>query len=294
MAELSYGIIGTGKLGSALAKALNQAGYLKWVVARSDASKERVKFLEKDTIYETLAGITDLPKFIFITVNDPYISEVAEYLCEIFREGLKDKIIAHCSGTLGVNELMECTKYGACIAAIHPFQTFYYPQDDVFDGIPWGIEADEDDSIRNKINEVVQNLGGKAIYLSSDTINNKELYHASAVIASNFLTSVIKLSADVAKKANIKPEEFLGPIIKTTVKNNLRDLHSDTGLPLTGPFARGDIETISKHVNALKNDRNLLTAYCNAGMLTLEMVYKAGLMERETYDDIFRLMSENM
>ncbi len=292
MKLLSYGIIGTGKLGASLAKTLNRTGKLKWVVARSGESKQRVNFLREDKIYGTLAAIPALPDFIFITVNDPNICNVAENLCELFGNGLKDKIIVHCSGTLGVDELIECTKYGGSIAAAHPFQTFYYANDDVFYDVPWGIEAG--DNIKNAINEAVINLGGKPIELSDKSINNKELYHAAAVIASNFLTSVIKLSADVAHKANIKPEVFLSKIINTTVKNNLHDLHTGSGFPLTGPFARGDVDAIAKHVNALNNYHDLLTAYCNAGMLTLEMAYIADLMDKKTYDEIAKLMSDNI
>ncbi len=290
MKQLTYGIIGTGKLGAALAKALNRTGELKWVVARSDESKARVDFLTEESIYETIAEVPELSDFIFITVNDPYISDVADYLCEIFRDGLKDRIVVHCSGTLGANELTECTKYGALIAAAHPFQTFYYANDDVFGDVPWGIEAG--DNIKGIVEESIVGLGGKPIHLSDKSIANKELYHATAVIASNFLTSVIKLSANVAKKANIKPEEFLANIINTTVKNNLHDLHADSGLPLTGPFARGDIATIAKHVNALKGDHNLLAAYRNAGLLTLEMSYRAGYINEKMYEDIIKIMSD--
>ncbi len=292
MEILTYGIIGTGKLGASLAKVLNRTGKLKWVIARSDESKQRVDFLQKDKMYDTLADISELPDFVFITVNDPNICDVAEKLCELFGNGLKDKIIVHCSGTLGVDELIECAKYGGYIAAAHPFQTFYYANDDVFDDVPWGIEAN--DKIKNTINEVVANLGGKPIELSGNSIDNKGLYHAAAVIASNFLTSVIKLSADVAQKANIKPDIFLSKIINTTVKNNLHDLQAGSGFPLTGPFARGDVDTITKHVNALKNDHSLLAAYCNAGMLTLEMAYQADLMDKKTYDEIAKLMSDNI
>ncbi len=97
--------------------------------------------------------------------------------------------------------------------------------------------------------ELAKAMKGNIIMLKA---GDKVLYHAAAVTLSNYLVTLMKTAADLWQSFGIPQEEAvkaLLPLLKGTVNNIER-----VGIPgcLTGPIARGDVETIRKHVAALE------------------------------------------
>lgn len=256
----TVGIIGGGRLGSTLAMALSKLRRLEWIIVRSEARMEKLSH----TIPPDIPLLTDFdfipqpPKLIFITVPDNAIEQVSADVAHHFGESLAGTIIVHCSGALGVEPLMECAMFGASCAAIHPFQTFTGETDTVLRGCAWGMESMPDNE--EILSSVIMALGGMPIVLSEETRANKALYHAAAVAASNFMVTVIDHARTLAIQAGIEPEVFLPNIIMTTVENCINSLDGGT-LPLTGPIARADMETVEKHIAVLAQEKNTQAIY---------------------------------
>lgn len=285
--NFAVGIIGYGKLGSALSEAMFQMDNLKWII---DNNKSKIQ-LAKDKfpsikLYNSLDEIEELPDYIFISVVDSEIENVAVMLAEKLVEKLKDKFIIHCSGAFTVDILSSCEKYGAITSNLHPYQTFYYPSKELFKGCGWSIQTRIH---RQELFDLVVNLGGYPVQTEEDE-KLRALYHCSAVIASNFLNSLLSLSAEVARLAKIEPEKFIPAIVKTTVQNNLNNLKDDV-FPLTGPFARGDFETIKKHLEALSEYPEILKQYSLIALATLEKSYKEGFIGEEKMYKISALLN---
>ncbi|MCL1925483.1 MAG: DUF2520 domain-containing protein [Defluviitaleaceae bacterium] len=76
----------------------------------------------------------------------------------------------------------------------------------------------------------------------------KPLYHAAAVIASNFLVGIYNIAENVLKEAGIQNTEMLMGLVETTI-NNIKSKGSINAL--TGPIERGDLETVKSHLEAL-------------------------------------------
>jgi predicted short-subunit dehydrogenase-like oxidoreductase (DUF2520 family) len=282
------GIIGYGKLGSTLAEYFNSKGNLLWIVENDKKArmiaKEKINSIP---ILNSILDITEIPDYIFITVYDNKIEDVAIQLAEYLKQKLEGVYVIHCSGALTTEILSSCKEYGAKTASLHPYQTFYYPSVDLLKGIGWSIQTDE---YPDELISLIETLGGNAnVIPNNDKITS--LYHASAVIASNFLNTLISLSKETAALSGIDPDKFIEPIVRTTIENNLKKQHGDD-FPLTGPFARGDIETINNHLNALKEHPHLLKSYCYFGLATIAKINKENLADKKIINNIEELLNK--
>jgi predicted short-subunit dehydrogenase-like oxidoreductase (DUF2520 family) len=70
---------------------------------------------------------------------------------------------------------------------------------------------------------------------------DRTIYHAAAVIASNYLVTLYQSAARLFREAGAPPEALI-PLMQRTI---------DNGFELTGPIARGDWITVEAHVAEL-------------------------------------------
>ena len=73
----------------------------------------------------------------------------------------------------------------------------------------------------------------------------RTLYHAGAVIASNYVVTLYRAAASLFADAGAPPDALV-PLMRRTIEN---------GFELTGPIARGDWETVAAHLAALHDRR---------------------------------------
>lgn len=279
------GIIGYGKVGSCLSKALNNNGLLEWIVtSKAQEIKEGNEFTNIQLL-NNIDEITKLPDFMILCVPDNKIISISNHLANKFRKKFKNKIILHTSGISGFDLLETCQSFGALVGAAHPYQTFYYPTIDILNGIGWGIASTD---CFTQISELIKLLNGNPVDITNLSKNEKILYHVSAVVASNYLNSVIVLAKMIAQKANINYFDFIPQIIKKTTDNNFV---SDVNLPMpiTGPIARGDLQIISSHLESLSIDNLLKEDYSLMGLSLLKLAHKQGLINEITYHEITKL-----
>ena len=70
-------------------------------------------------------------------------------------------------------------------------------------------------------------------------------YHAGAAMASNYLVTLRAAAGSLFEAAGAPPEA-LDPLIRGVM---------DTGFELTGPIARGDWETVQRHLDVIRAER---------------------------------------
>lgn len=283
--NFSFGVIGGGRLGLALSIELLKMGRLDWVITHSKKTYDRVveKIFNRFLTRSRVAEIDKLPGMIMICTPDSSIKEIADQLAEKFGKMLKGKYVVHCSGVLSRSVLKSCEDFGAKTAALHPFQTFVYDLEGQFEDIRWAIESTDEDY--TAFSSFVDLLFGFPVRLTEHNLKEKALYHAVATSASNYMTTIIQLANKIADSAKIDSKQFLPPIAKTTLGNNLRGLTdaSSTNVPLTGPIARADLGTIQLHLEALKDHPELLRPYSYMGLATAEMALNAGILQKDHF-----------
>jgi len=285
--SLSVGIIGAGKLAGVLISAFGNR--IKWVVCHSQTKADELhRHYKTLPVYLSMKEITSTCDIVILTVPDRSIKEVAEELSFLFDEKDSDKMVIHCSGALGLDELISCKLAGVRTVAAHPFQTFTGSDVSALKGIAWGIECEPNDEKLAEL--IVRNLGGIPIILSEKTRRNKAMYHASAVVASNFITMLVEVAREFAEVAGIN-DEFLAPIIRRTVENSLESVHNNTPIPLTGPIARADITTIKRHRTALENTP-LWELYSILSHATATVAFSNKIITSEEFENIKNVVKQ--
>lgn len=134
------------------------------------------------------------------------------------------------------------------------------------------------------LQDIASTLGGHWIELKA---GDKAAYHAAAVIACNYLVTLVKMATDLWQTFGISREKAtraLLPLIRGTVHNI-----ETIGIPrcLTGPIARGDSGTIKKHLEALeKVSPDMLTTYKELGLRTIPIALAKGRINEQQAEEL--------
>lgn len=125
--------------------------------------------------------------------------------------------------------------------SLHPLQTFTKARGaEQIDGA-WAAVSGEREEAVHAGRELAALLGLRPFDLADE---RRRVYHAGAVIASNYLVTIYRAAARALAAAGA-PAEALLPLMRRTI---------DNGFDLTGPIARGDLETVQSHIDILRRE----------------------------------------
>ena len=146
--------------------------------------------------------------------------------------------IAHVSGATPLDALEpHVLRFG-----LHPLQSFSKAgAAGQLDGA-WGAVTAESDDARAVGCLLAETLGLRPFTLAD---NDRAAYHAGAAMASNYLVTLRAAARSLLEAAGAPPEA-LDPLIRGVV---------DSGFELTGPIARGDWETVGRHLAVIRAER---------------------------------------
>ncbi|MDT4951439.1 MAG: hypothetical protein QOJ37_4034 [Pseudonocardiales bacterium] len=270
-ARLRVGVVGVGRVGSALGAALARAGHE--VVAASGVSTESLRRAER-----MLPGVpimapddtVDAADFVLLAVPDdvlrPLVSGLAD--TDTWRPG---QLVAHTSGAQGIGVLDPAAARGVLALALHPVMTFTGRAEDLdrLEGAAFGVTAL--DELRPVAESLVVEMGGEPVWVPERA---RPLYHASLTIASNHLVTLVNDSLALLDGAGVaEPARLVAPLLSASLDNVLR--LGDAAL--TGPVSRGDVATVSTHVRTLAHDApDVLPSYLAMARRTAERAQAAG------------------
>ncbi|HEY2505411.1 MAG TPA: Rossmann-like and DUF2520 domain-containing protein [Streptosporangiaceae bacterium] len=281
-ARLNVGVVGAGRVGTALAVALARAGHrIAAAYAVSDESRTRIgRFLPGVPIREP-ALVAESADLVLLTVPDDALPGLVTGLVATDAP-LAGRMLAHASGRHGLAVLEPATAVGALPLALHPVMTFTGRPDDVdkMAGISFGVTAPS--ALRPAAEVLVMEMGGEPVFIAEA---DRGLYHAALAGAANHLVTQVVQAADLLAQAGVaQPARMLGPLLSAALDNALR--LGDAAL--TGPVARGDADTVASHVQALRATApEALNAYLALARLTATRALAAGTL---TAPDAQRLL----
>jgi predicted short-subunit dehydrogenase-like oxidoreductase (DUF2520 family) len=280
------GFIGCGRVGSALAILLQQAGYeVAGVASRRQTSAE---ILAERLGCPALDGseVARRADALFLTTSDDAVTAVSAALAgdAAFHGG---QIVLHLSGALTSEALAPAAAQGAIALSLHPIQSLASVEQAiaVLPGSYFSIEGDSRG--HGFAREIVAQLGGQSFLLDSGA---KVLYHAACVVASNYFVGLLACSLDLLEEARI-PEEMRLPALLPLVAGTLNNIRA-MGIPhaLTGPIARGDAGTLEKHLAALDGLPEQLRIYLSLGLKTVDVARAKGTITPEQARDLRSLL----
>jgi predicted short-subunit dehydrogenase-like oxidoreductase (DUF2520 family) len=239
----SVAIVGCGRVGGAVGIALARKGYtVSAVWSHSRAGRQRAHRLLDAPVLEP-AEVAAAGNVVFLTVPDDHIASMASQIAPGVRKG---SCVVHTSGGVGVEALDPAREAGAHVASIHPLPTIPDAESgaDALAGSAAAVTAEAAD--RPRLMRIVRAWEGKPFLLRED---DKAIYHAAAVFASNYLVSSLWAATALFERIGIAhARELLGPLVRASVDNVLEQGPKKA---ITGPVARGDMEAVARHAKAL-------------------------------------------
>jgi predicted short-subunit dehydrogenase-like oxidoreductase (DUF2520 family) len=207
----SVAIVGQGRLGTALAAALRQAG-----IEVHGPLGRRANGAGADVV--------------LVCVPDGEIEAAAAHLAP-------GRLVGHCSGATTLEPLAGHEAF-----SLHPLMTV--PDHGAsFAGATAAIAGSTPRALR-AAHDLAQRLGMRSIEVADE---DRAAYHAAASIAANYLVALQDAAERVAATAGID-RAALAPLVRASVENWA--VHG-AELSLTGPIARGDEDTVARQREAV-------------------------------------------
>ncbi|HTO74145.1 MAG TPA: DUF2520 domain-containing protein [Gemmatimonadales bacterium] len=261
------GVVGPGRAGTGLGLALARSGHTVQLHGRH--SKRVPAPLTLTTGADTVPPWLGDVDVVVLAVPDDAIRPLAATL----RPGVRPtQVILHLSGVQGQEALGSLVATRAALGSLHPLQTIVDPELApehlrgawaAVEGMPRAIDT---------ASQLARDVGMRPFPI---TAKIKPVYHAGAVFASNYVVVVAAVAQRLVRHAGLTDEEAwtaLQPLVEGTFDN----LRRQGPIPsLTGPVARGDVETIMRHLGALTVDDARL--YQSLARGALELALKRGM-----------------
>ena len=288
MAEFSrkskVGFIGAGMVGGSLAVGLSEAGYAVVAVAsRTPASANGLAGRVAGCVaYEDPQDVVDESDVVFVTTTDDAIEPVTAARRWRIGQG-----VVHCAGAASLDILEPAVRQGAMAGAMHPLQAFSSVENGVksIPGTTFGIEAEGE--MREYLREMATAIGGNPVFIAAE---DKALYHLTGVMLGGLLTTLGATAAQLWDRLGIGRAEGVRALVPMmrSVSYNLET----SGLPsaVAGPYMRGDMGTITKHLETLQaRAPEVLPLYCQLALAGLPFCVEKGLAH-EKADEIRELV----
>jgi predicted short-subunit dehydrogenase-like oxidoreductase (DUF2520 family) len=219
-APSSVGVLGAGRLGTALAEALQTAGI------SVDGPARR--------------GGLPAGEAILLCVPDGEIEAAAAAVAGAA------PLVGHVSGATPLTALAAS---GAAAFGLHPLQTVS-DRDAFFTGCGCAVAGSTPEALATAA-ALAEALGMRPFEIADE---DRAAYHAAASVASNFLVTLEATAERIAGEAGLAPHDaraLLAPLVRTTVENWAA--HGPERA-LTGPVARGDEATIARQRAAVPDE----------------------------------------
>jgi predicted short-subunit dehydrogenase-like oxidoreductase (DUF2520 family) len=250
-------IVGPGRAGTALGYALVQADAVTslTVCGRRPEPPTHPLFVQGLARYVFgLARPEPETAAVFLAVPDDVVPELAYALAG---QGAPPEGCAafHLSGALSTDILAPLHARGYEIGSFHPLQAIAHPVT-AAERIPGSYVAVTGTPGAVAVARRLTAALGSPVVTVPET--RRPLYHAAAVMASNFLPPLLDAACRLLERAGVPHEEAL-PALLPLVRGTLANIE-EVGLDgaVTGPIPRGDVETVGLHLRALDaEDRRL-------------------------------------
>jgi predicted short-subunit dehydrogenase-like oxidoreductase (DUF2520 family) len=289
--KFSISIVGAGRLGGALALALDRKNYrIASVVARRFETAERAaQLIKPQPEILTAENIAEIPSsdIVFITTPDPEIEPTAVRLAAN-RNFNSETIFLHTSGSLSSAVLSRLKNGGANTGSLHPLVSASDSSAGAerFAGAFFCVEGDA--KAVEAAKQIVADLGGESFEINPEF---KTLYHAAALMTAGHLVALFDVAAETLSRCGIEESEarrILLPLARSALGNLGRQTPAAA---LTGTFARADAETMRRHLESLSTNETALRVYAELGKRSIELAREQGADNEKLEEMRRKLMS---
>ena len=298
---MKTGFIGAGKVGFTLGKyfssktgtnSIKVTGYY----SRNTQSAEEAANFTGSKAFTDLGALIEASDVLFLTVPDGTISEVFE---QVRQYPVSGKYICHCSGSLSAGEAFPgIDQTGAYEYSVHPlFGAYEYSVHPLFavsdkyeaykelQDVFFAVEGNEE-----HLPEIKGMLKEAGIDLQVIRAEDKTLYHAAAVTASNLAVALLAESIDMLCQCGFDEADARKALTPLVTGNVQHVLSRGPAAALTGPVERGDAKTIAKHLACMNEQQSAIYRVLSSRLIPIAESKHPDRL----YQDIKDLLNENL
>lgn len=285
-------LVGAGAVGSVLARRLVDSGYrIETVLSRrstdAQALADRVGASAAGSLDE---GVPPSVRLVMVCVPDDAIRSVAKSLASLDHPW-HETLVAHTSGAHTAQILSPLSEHGADLLSFHPLQTFTPDTPpSAFESIVIGIEGTTQAQAAGET--LAQALGARPVRLSAE---DKVRYHSAAALASNGLVALMSVVQEVFDTAEVEAStalDLIGPLVEQTLAN-LQEAPPEE--ELTGPVARGDVETVEAHLEELSSTvPHLIPLYVALSTEMTRIAERGGQIDAEQAETLLETLQKTL
>ena len=283
--RLRVAIVGAGMVGQSLGRVLVGSGdRIVAVISRSKGSAAKgARFLRCSRHGTTLDVIPRETDVVMITTPHAAVGAVAQDLAGQTLLDFRRLAVCHASGMLTAEVLGPAAALGAAVFSFHPLQTFprdFSPQTiwPTARGIYYGVDGSPR-GIR-KAKDLARRLQGRVIQIPPEM---RAFYHAACVVASNHLAALLSVVERMHAELQTREKKYF-PVFQPLIRTTLENIGSTSpARALSGPVARGGVETVAGHFNAVAQFAPELIPYFAAMSLeTVRLALAIGSINDQT------------
>jgi len=274
-------IMGAGRAGLGLARAFRTSG-----IEVVGVHGRRAQADTESTTSGELPDALVRASVVLVAVRDAQLELALGQLAEAPLH--QEAVILQVSGSAEPRMLEVLRENGHPSGTFHPLVPLAVPAlaPQLLRGACIGIDGDNE--ARATAERLAHSIGASTLEIPSGA---KGLYHAAAVIASNFPTALLSLAERTFVSAGIDPMAAHMAARSLFLASAANLMHEHGVAVLTGPIARGDVATVRLHLESLADQPELLAAYRTLSRTLLPFAQEQGA-NRADVQSISRLLAD--
>lgn len=295
LGPLTFGIIGAGRLGLAIGHALRREGFeIVHVSSRSIEGRERATQQLGVPSHEDPLQVAEQVDAVIICVPDDAVASVVARLAQRSPDSspLRLRIVGTSAGG-GIRAFDALAAAGHTVCIMHPAATVTTIEGELPPLAGFGAAIGAEDDAASAFAHALAHALDLVPFLLDDAA--WPLHAAACATAANLTTTLLAMTDDLAREADIHPQVAQSVYGKLAASAVDRALRVGAGAECAGPIARGDVAALTRQVIAVRTHAPQHQALFRAGLAdAVQRAFGSGQIDMDTAHRLSSALADAM